>query len=65
MDEAQITETIKSWRWRIAKAGLTEGAFAARVKMTKCYFSMIMNGKHRPRALKITKVEQELEKLGV
>lgn len=57
---------VSTWRWRIAKAKLEQGEFAANhAKINPQHLSMILNGKRNPRPLTVQKVEDALSALGV
>lgn len=55
----------QNWKWRIAKAGLTMSAFAAKAKVSNSNLSLYCAGKKNPRELTIIKIEKTLKKLKV
>jgi hypothetical protein len=65
MEEKEVVKKIKSWRWRIAKAGMTQLAFCEVVSVTPPNMSMYLNGKKKPRPLTFETIESKLQELGV
>lgn len=66
MDEKQVEKTIKSWRWRIAKAGLTQRDFCKLVDgVTESNMSQYILLQKKPRPLTFSRIEEKLEELGV
>lgn len=65
MEEKEVVKKIKSWRWRIAKAGMTQLAFCKVVSITPANLSLYLNGKKIPRPLTFEIIESKLKELGV
>lgn len=60
-----IRETIKSWQWRIVKAGYRQGSFADMLEIAPSLFSEYINGKKDPSLERFELIENKLKELGV
>ncbi len=58
-------EIIKSWKWRIVKAGYRSGEFAALLGIHASLMSNYLNEKQNPSLGKFDLIEQKLRELGV
>ena len=56
-------DTIKSWRWRIVRVGLSQGEFASLVGYSQNGFAEILNGKKNISAARLDDVEAKLADL--
>lgn len=66
MDEKTVVKKIQSWRWRIAKAGLTQRDFCNDIEgLTESNLSQYILLQKKPRVLTFSKIEKRLEELGV
>lgn len=66
MDEKTVVKKIQSWRWRIAKAGLTQRDFCSDIDgLTESNLSQYILLQKKPRVLTFSKIEKRLEELGV
>ena len=66
MDEKTVVKKIQSWRWRIAKAGLTQRDFCTHIEgLTESNLSQYILLQKKPRVLTFSKIEKRLEELGV
>jgi len=54
-------ETIKTWRWRIVKAGFKISEFAATIGVQPARMTGYMSGKVRPRSDIFDKIEGKLK----
>lgn len=65
MSRKSNQNAIKDWRWRIARAGMTQKDFAAEVKVTASNLSQYILGNKNPRPLTVERIESALKKMGV
>ena len=65
MEEKEVVKKIKTWRWRIAKAGLTQNEFCNIVDVTPANLSLYLSCKVNPRPLTFEKIESKLKSMGV
>jgi len=66
MKKAQKQLNCLDWRWRIAKAGMTQAEFAKNeAGVTGSNLSQYILGKKNPRPLTYEKIEAALRRLGV
>lgn len=56
-------KVVTTWRWRIAKAGITMKEFCTRINKPQSQFSDWINGKKIPRPETISMVEKAIKKL--
>lgn len=56
---------IKSWQWRIKKAGLDQNAFCESIGIKAQMFSPWVTGRVEPTLCNFFKVEEKLKELGV
>lgn len=60
-----LIEMIKSWSWRIKKAGLTQKEFAGRIGLAQSQISDYCAGKISPNIKQVIKIETALKDMGV
>ncbi len=65
MEEKEVVKKMKTLRWRIAKAGMTQLAFCKIAGVTPANLSLYVNGKKVPRPLTFETIESKLKELGV
>lgn len=66
MKNETIEEVMYAWKWRIAKANMTQKEFCKYVGgVTQTSLSQYINGKKRPRPITYSKIEESLKLLGV
>lgn len=58
-------ETIKSWGWRIKKAGYNQSTFADEYEMSRSALSEYIAGKKDPSLKRFSFIESTLKDLGV
>lgn len=58
-------DTVKTWRWRIAKAGVTMTAFAKEIDLHPSQLSFYINLRRIPNAKLFLKIESKLLEMGV
>lgn len=66
MTDKEMRKIIKSWRWRIARAGMTEKKFSEdHAKVDRSMMSRYLTGNVVPTPLTFTRIEDALKSLGV
>lgn len=65
MEEKDVVKKMKTWRWRIAKAGMTQAEFCNGLGISAPNLSLYLNGKKVPRPLTFETIESKLKELGV
>jgi transcriptional regulator with XRE-family HTH domain len=65
MNDKQAKVKIESWRWRIAKAGMTQGEFALKAGVQRSHLSRYINFRKNPSAITFTRIETLLKELKV
>lgn len=65
--QTNAKETIKTWRWRIVKAGFNVRKFSALpgINIPASLFSEYLNGKKSPSLERFDLIEDKLKSLGV
>lgn len=58
-------ETIKTWKWRITKAGLSQQEFAKQVSIAPSILSQYITGNATPLIDRFDEIEGKLQELGV
>lgn len=66
MTDKRTKECVESWRWRIAKAGMTQRDFAEyEAGVTATNLGQYILKKKTPRPITVEKIEAALKRLGV
>lgn len=64
MDEKSMKKVMATWKWRIARVGLTQEEFCGDGDVcTSSNLSQYMGGKKVPRLLTLNKIESKLKGL--
>lgn len=58
-------DTIKTWKWRITKAGYKKGDFAAEIGIPRPMLSNYLHGRATPSLDRFDLIEDKLKELGV
>ena len=58
-------EIVKSWKWRIVKAGLNVGDFSEQIGVARSAMSEYLNGKKSPSLERFDRIENKLRDMGV
>lgn len=58
-------ETIMTWKWRLAKAGVTAKWFCGELGITQQQFSQYLSGKQNPSLERFDLIEGKLKSMGV
>lgn len=56
-------EIVKSWFWRIKRAGHTQASFCQTIQVSKSAMSQYINGKQDPSLKTFNKIENKLKEL--
>ena len=59
------SETIKTWKWRIVKAELSNNEFAEKVGISANLLSQYLTGATTPSIERFDEIEGKLKELGV